>query len=104
MEKRAKQSNSKDCCCVERALGYLYVRNDDFAKAAEAFKKVIENKASLQANDITMAAYVFEQVGELELAQKVREEGLRNAMSIKESENKTKKTAENPTALLEQKS
>ncbi|WP_249960639.1 heme biosynthesis protein HemY [Histophilus somni] len=104
LEKRAKQSNSKDCCCVERALGYLYVRNDDFAKAAEAFKKVIENKASLQANDITMAAYVFEQVGELELAQKVREEGLRNAMSIKEPENKTKKTAENPTALLEQKS
>lgn len=105
LEKRAKQANDKDCCCVNRALGYLYVRNDNFAKAADVFKKVLENKASLQGNDITMAGYVFEQAGELELAQKVRADGLRSAMSIKEQEvEDAEKIAENPTALLEKQS
>ncbi len=40
MEKRAKRADESQRCCLNRALGYLYVRNNDFAKAAEAFKEV----------------------------------------------------------------
>ena len=38
VEKRAKRADESQRCCLNRALGYLYVRNNDFAKAAEAFK------------------------------------------------------------------
>lgn len=98
MEKRAKQQTS---CCINRALGYLYVRNNDFAKAAEAFKNVIENTQQLEPNDVTMAAYVFEQNGDHALAQHIREENLKSVMAVQEL--KTVETEEKATALLEQK-
>ncbi|EJS86398.1 HemY protein, partial [Pasteurella multocida subsp. multocida str. Anand1_buffalo] len=64
------------------ALGYLYVRNNDFTQASQAFKHVVANKAQLEATDVNMAAYVFEQVGENALAQQVREESLKETMAV----------------------
>lgn len=69
-------------CCAQRALGYLYVRNNDFTHASEVFKELIAHKDQLDPNDIHMASYVFEQVGDNETAQQLREEGLKSAMSI----------------------
>ena len=81
--KQAKQGNAD--CCTNRALGYLYVRNNDFAKASEAFKTVLEHPEKMQPNDRTMAAYVFEQTGDTESAQQLREQSLREAMSVNET-------------------
>ncbi len=104
VEKHARQANEEQCCCINRALGYLYVRNSDFAKAAEAFNKVIACEAHLEPNDITMAAYVFEQHGDADLARKVREDSLKSAMDIRTPPVEDKlKTEEKPTALLAQK-
>lgn len=104
MEKRAKNADEKQQCGVYRALGYLYVRNNEFSKAAEAFKKVMACPKQLEPNDSMMAAYAFEQAGDKEAAEQVRQESLRNAMSIQpEIEKEEEKTEENPTALLEEK-
>ncbi|MFZ7200623.1 heme biosynthesis protein HemY [Avibacterium avium] len=102
MEKRAKQSKDQGCCCTNRALGYLYVRNGEFAKASDAFKKVLENKSQLEPNDITMATYVFEQNGENELAKQLQQESLKSAMSVQNlAPEEKEKTPENSTALAQ---
>lgn len=97
LEKRTKV---KDQCCIHRALGYLYVRNADFAKAAENFKKVIANKSLVEANDVTMATYVFEQVGDSESAKQLREDSLKTVMAV---EHLNMQEVPNDTLLLEEK-
>ena len=82
LSKRIKVSDTKLQCAINRALGYLYVRDADFINAANAFKQVVLNKEELEATDITMASYVFEQVAEFELAKQLRNEGLKSAMSV----------------------
>ena len=101
VNKWAKNANLTAQCLANRALGYLYVRNNDFAKADEVFKNLIANKDQLEPNDITMASYVFEQMGDKAAAQQLREEGLKSAMSMPNLA--TEETAEKPTALLAQK-
>ncbi|MBF0752600.1 MULTISPECIES: heme biosynthesis protein HemY [unclassified Pasteurella] len=101
IEKRAKRTDENQQCSLQRSLGYLYVRNNEFAKAAESFKKVIACPKELESNDTMMAAYVFEQVGDKAMAEKIRQESLHHAMSIQPNE--VDKTEENPTALLEEK-
>lgn len=85
IEKRTKNADEKQQCAINRALGYLYVRNNEFEKAAEAFKKVTACPAQLESNDRMMAAYVFEQAGDKAAAEQIRQESLRNAMSLKEN-------------------
>jgi len=101
VNKWAKNANLTAQCLANRALGYLYVRNNDFAKADEVFKNLITNKDQLEPNDITMASYVFEQMGDKAAAQQLREEGLKSAMSMPNSV--VEETPEKPTALLAQK-
>jgi hemY protein len=101
VSKWTKSANPTAQCLANRALGYLYVRNNDFAKADEVFKNLIANKDKLEPNDITMASYVFEQMGDKAAAQQLREEGLKSAMSMPNLT--TEETAEKPTALLAQK-
>jgi hemY protein len=101
VNKWAKNANLTAQCLANRALGYLYVRNNDFAKADEVFKNLIANKDQLEPNDITMASYVFEQMGDKAAAQQLREEGLKSAMSMPNLT--TEETPEKPTALLAQK-
>ncbi|WP_109843538.1 heme biosynthesis protein HemY [Aggregatibacter aphrophilus] len=101
VSKWAKSANPTAQCLANRALGYLYMRNNDFAKADEVFKNLIANKDKLEPNDITMASYVFEQMGDKAAAQQLREEGLKSAMSMPNLT--TEETAEKPTALLAQK-
>lgn len=85
IEKRTKNADEKQQCAINRALGYLYVRNNEFEKAAEAFKKVTACPTQLESNDRMMAAYVFEQAGDKAAAEQIRQESLRNAMSLKEN-------------------
>lgn len=104
VEKRIKRSENSQQCCLNRALGYLYVRNNNFQKAAEAFKSVVACPTQWQANDIMMASYVFEQAGDTALAEQIRNEGLKSAMAIQdepaaETESAVEKSTENPTAL-----
>ena len=101
VNKWAKNANLTAQCLANRALGYLYVRNNDFAKADEVFKNLIANKDQLEPNDITMASYVFEQMGDKATAQQLREEGLKSAMSMPNLV--VEETPEKPTALLAQK-
>lgn len=103
MEKRANKATEQAQCCINRALGYLYVRNNDFVHASDAFKQVILHKTQLEPTDVNMAAYVFEQVGENALAQQVREEGLKEAMAVSSLKTEIDKLEETPTALLESK-
>ena len=103
VEKRAKRADESQRCCLNRALGYLYVRNNDFAKAAEAFKEVTACPTQLQPNDVMMASYVFEQAGDKEAAEKIRQDSLKSAMSIQDKPAETQteaKTDEEPTALI----
>ena len=100
LEKRTK---AKDQCSINRALGYLYVRNADFAKAAENFKKVIANKSLLEANDITMATYVFEQVGDNEAAKQLREDSLKTVMAVDHLNTKEQNPTQESPLLLEDK-
>ncbi|QLB12194.1 HemY protein [Bisgaardia hudsonensis] len=107
LEKRVKNDDGK-CCCIYRALGYLYIRKGNFEKASELFKKVLANKECLQSNDTTMAIYAFEKNGELELAQQTRLESVKLAMFAKDQEvdlllDSTPKLAEDSKILLEQK-
>lgn len=101
VNKWAKNANLTAQCLANRALGYLYVRNNDFAKADEVFKNLIANKDQLEPNDITMASYVFEQMGDKAAAQQLREEGLKSAMSMPHLV--AEETPEKPPALLAQK-
>ncbi len=95
LEKRANSSAEEAECCINRALGYLHVRQGDFVKASDAFKKVLANKSEMKQYDATMAAYVFEQIGDLVTAKQVRDEMLKSAMAIKEAD----ETVEQTTAL-----
>ncbi|KOQ96305.1 heme biosynthesis protein HemY [Haemophilus sp. C1] len=106
IEKRAKRADEKQKCCINRALGYLYVRNNEFAKAADVFKNVIACPEQLEPNDLMMASYVFEQAGDKALAEQVRQENLKSVMAIQDvvSESAEEKIEENSTALLESKS
>ncbi|SPY38508.1 heme biosynthesis protein HemY [Pasteurella canis] len=103
IEKRANKATEQAQCCINRALGYLYVRNNDFVHASDAFKQVILHKTQLEPTDVNMAAYVFEQVGENALAQQVREEGLKEAMAVSSLKTEIDKLEETPTVLLESK-
>jgi hemY protein len=80
--KRAKRAGDVEKCCINRALGYLYVRNNEFSQAAEVFKKVIACPDQLESNDLMMASYVFEQSGDKVLAEQVRQDSLKSVMAI----------------------
>ena len=80
--KRAKHAGDVEKCCINRALGYLYVRNNEFSQAAEVFKKVIACPNQLESNDLMMASYVFEQSGDKALAEQVRQDSLKSVMAI----------------------
>ncbi|MGY4676573.1 heme biosynthesis HemY N-terminal domain-containing protein [Pasteurella sp. P03HT] len=103
MEKRASKATEHTQCCINRALGYLYVRNNDFTNASEAFKKVIANKSQLEVTDVNIATYVFEQVGEFGLAQQVREESLKDTMAVSSLKPETEKLEQPATVFLENK-
>lgn len=103
MEKRASKATKHTQCCINRALGYLYVRNNDFTNASEAFKKVIANKSQLEVTDVNIATYVFEQVGELSLAQQIREESLKDTMAVSSLKPETEKIEQSATVFLENK-
>ena len=80
--KRAKHVGDVEKCCINRALGYLYVRNNEFSQSAEVFKKVIACPNQLESNDLMMASYVFEQSGDKVLAEQVRQDSLKSVMAI----------------------
>ena len=82
VSKRAKHAGDVEKCCINRALGYLYVRNNEFSQAAEVFKKVIACPNQLESNDLMMASYVFEQSGDKVLAEQVRQDSLKSVMAI----------------------
>ena len=82
LAKRAKRAGDVEKCCINRALGYLYVRNNEFSQAAEVFKKVIACPNQLESNDLMMASYVFEQSGDKVLAEQVRQDSLKSVMAI----------------------
>ncbi|MFD0966220.1 heme biosynthesis HemY N-terminal domain-containing protein [Seminibacterium arietis] len=98
LEKRIRQIDKTQSCCIYRCLGYLYVRNGDFAKASNAFKQVIDSN-SLEPNDTTMVIYAFEQNGDADLAEQVRHSSLQSAMAVKNIHYPASKTKENSTAL-----
>ncbi|MDG2950704.1 heme biosynthesis protein HemY [Exercitatus varius] len=86
LEKNALNLPENKQCRIQRALGYLFVRNNDFMHASDAFKKVLAQKDQWQQYDATMAAYVFEQIGDIVTAKEIREEILKNAMATAKKE------------------
>ena len=59
-----------------RALGYIYAREGDFSRAKGYFANLLEHQECI-ANDRIMALYVAEQVGDTELAEKIRQINLK---------------------------
>ncbi|MDU8923462.1 heme biosynthesis protein HemY [Pasteurellaceae bacterium LIM206] len=93
LEKRSSSATDDERCYINRALGYLYVRDGDFAKASEAFKKLSGCTKALEPNDATMAVYVFEQVKDFDAAKQVREQRLATVMSATNLTQEGHKTA-----------
>lgn len=82
LEKSAKNATPETQCSFNRALGYLFVRNNELEKAKPLFSALTE-KGCIEANDVTMAAYVFEQLGDSYSAEKVRNINLENVIGKK---------------------
>ena len=59
-----------------RVLGYIYAREGDFSRAKDYFANLLEHQECI-ANDRIMALYVAEQVGDTELAEKIRQINLK---------------------------
>lgn len=66
---------------IHRALGYLNARAENFAEACQNFNEVLKDKAHTQDADMTMAAFVFEQNGEPQLAEQIRRDSVKVAMA-----------------------
>lgn len=64
-----------------RALGYLNARAENFSEACKNFNEVLKDKAHTQDADMTMAAFVFEQNGEPQLAEQIRRDSVKVAMA-----------------------
>lgn len=73
-----------------RALGYLDVRLNEFNSAKTYLSNVLNEPHLTKAEDYTMAAYTYEQLGDTINAQKVREQGLQFVM--KNQQNATDKS------------
>lgn len=67
---------------LNRALGYLYARNDQFELARTAFKTVLSLASYTEPYDYTMAAYIAEQLQDETEARQIRQMNLQQAMKI----------------------
>ncbi|TCP96838.1 HemY protein [Cricetibacter osteomyelitidis] len=65
---------------LHRALGYLYARDNQFEKARPFFQTLLEQER-IAHGDATMAAYIFEQLGDKVAAQQIRERDLQEVMA-----------------------
>ncbi len=68
-----------------RALGYIYAREGDFSRAKGYFANLLEHQECI-ANDRIMALYVAEQVGDTELAEKIRQINLKKVNIAEKAE------------------
>lgn len=100
LEKRANNTQHSNLikCRANRALGYLYVRNNQFDKAKSVFDLVLANKENVEAYDYSMAAYVAEQLNDLDSAKQIRQACLNCAMQTK-TDSEEKLTTEQDTDM-----
>ncbi|KGQ70125.1 heme biosynthesis protein HemY [Chelonobacter oris] len=68
-----------------RALGYLNVRLNEFNSAKTYLCNVLSQPQWTKAEDYTMTAYTYEQLGDSINAQKVREQGLQFVMKNRQN-------------------
>ena len=72
-----------------RALGYLNIRLNEFNLAKTYLTDVLNEPQGVKAEDFTMAAYTYEQLGDDIKAQKIREQGLQFVMNIQKNKTET---------------
>lgn len=98
LEKRANNTQHSNLikCRANRALGYLYVRNNQFDKAKSVFDLILADKENVEAYDYSMAAYVAEQLNDLDSAKQIRQACLNCAMQTK-ADSEEKLTTEQDT-------
>ena len=85
LEKSAKsQTDAKLNCAFARAIGYLSLRANEFDKARQAFAKILatEDKADIEVQDYTVAAYLAEKANDMTSAQQIRQQCLKDTMKI----------------------
>lgn len=85
LEKSAKsQTDAKLNCAFARAIGYLSLRANEFDKARQAFAKILatEDKADIEVQDYTVAAYLAEKANDMAAAQQIRQQCLKDTMKI----------------------
>lgn len=63
-----------------RTLGYLMLRQNQFKQAKTYLDKVLQHPSVTKAEDYSVAAYTYEQLGEQDEAQKIREQGVQQLM------------------------
>lgn len=83
--KRADKADAQYTDDYARALGYIYTREGLFEKAKNYFAQLIEHRECV-ANDRIMTLHVAEQIGDVELANKIRELNLKQVSMDKKSE------------------
>ncbi|MDD0823681.1 heme biosynthesis HemY N-terminal domain-containing protein [Mannheimia sp. AT1] len=76
LAKRAEKANVKYTDDYARALGYIYTRNGEYEKAKAQFELLLEHDECV-ADDRIMALHVAEQTNDLILANRIREENLK---------------------------
>ena len=72
-----------------RALGYLNIRLNEFNLAKTYLTNVLNEPQWIKAEDFTMAAYTYEQLGDDLKAQKIREQGLQFVMNTQKNKTET---------------
>ena len=72
-----------------RALGYLNIRLNEFNLAKTYLTNVLNEPHWIKAEDFTMAAYTYEQLGDDLKAQKIREQGLQFVMNTQKNKTET---------------
>ena len=72
-----------------RALGYLNIRLNEFNLAKTYLTDVLNEPQGVKAEDFTMAAYTYEQLGDDIKAQKIREQGLQFVMNTQKNKTET---------------
>lgn len=76
LAKRADKANTKHSDDYARALGYIYTRDGEYQKAKAQFELLLSHDECV-ADDRIMALHVAEQLNDTALANRIREENLK---------------------------
>ncbi|MGR6980010.1 heme biosynthesis HemY N-terminal domain-containing protein [Testudinibacter sp. P27/CKL/0425] len=86
LEKQLANCNDSELqLAYNRTLGYLVLRQNEFKQAKIYLDNVLQHPAATKAEDYSVAAYVYEQLGENIEAQRIREKSFQQLLHTQKS-------------------